>query len=132
MAASGKDKIKTGKGRTTYDLNILTDIATVAVSEVDGVAKNKEANGKSKEEYVPKIKIDFDGDKVYCDISVYVCESVVVPEVAFKVQESVKTAIETMTKFKVSAVDVRILGVHFKAEAKISLNFEEKINSEEN
>lgn len=132
MAVFNKDKTKTNKGRTTYDLSILTDIATVAVSEVEGVAPNNVKEDASTETYLQKIKIDFDGDKVYCDLSIYVHDSVIVPEVAFKVQEAVKTAVETMTKFKVTAVDVRILGVLFKTEEVIDLDFEKKINSEEN
>ncbi|MFI3129049.1 MAG: Asp23/Gls24 family envelope stress response protein [Bacillota bacterium] len=132
MAVFNKDKTKSNKGRTTYDLSILTDIATVAVSEVEGVAPNIAGDDGSKETFLQKIKIDFDGDKVYCDLSIYVHDYVVVPEVAFKVQEAVKTAIETMTKFKITAVDVRILGVIFKAEEVFELDFEKKINGEDN
>lgn len=132
MAVFNKDKTKSNKGRTTYDLSILTDIATVAVSEVEGVAPNITGADGSKENFLQKIKIDFDGDKVYCDLSIYVHDYVIVPEVAFKVQEAVKTAIETMTKFKITAVDVRILGVIFKAEEVFELDFEKKINGEDN
>ncbi len=132
MAVFNKDKTKSNKGRTTYDLSILTDIATVAVSEVEGVAPNITGDDGSKENFLQKIKIDFDGDKVYCDLSIYVHDYVVVPEVAFKVQEAVKTAIETMTKFKITAVDVRILGVIFKAEEVFELDFEKMINGEDN
>ncbi len=132
MAVFNKNKTKSNKGRTTYDLSILTDIATVAVSEVDGVAPNIIKEDQSKENYLQKIKIDFDGDKVYCDLSIYVHDYVIVPEVAFKVQEAVKTAIETMTKFKITAVDVRILGVIFQAEEVFELDFEKMINGEDN
>ncbi len=132
MAVFNKDKTKSNKGRTTYDLSILTDIATVAVSEVEGVAPNITGEDGGKETFLQKIKIDFDGDKVYCDLSIYVHDYVIVPEVAFKVQEAVKTAIETMTKFKITAVDVRILGVIFQAEEVFELDFEKMINGEDN
>lgn len=102
------------KGRTTYNNNILTNIATLAVSEVEGVApivvENTEINSNAKN-FLQKIKLDFDGNNVYVDLSVYVFDGYSVPDVAFKIQESVKNSIENMTSFKTTSVDVRVLGV---------------------
>ena len=131
MAVFNKDKTMSSKGRTTYDLSILSNIVTLSVSEVDGVAPDVVTKDQKSESYLKRIKLDIDGDKVYCDLSLYVKDGTIVPEVAFKVQEAVKTAIETMTKFKISAVDVRILGVVFEKEQEVVLNFAEKIENEE-
>lgn len=109
---------KDSKGRTTYNNNILTNIVTFAVSEVDGVAPSvREDNTQIRpEDYLQKIKLDFDGDKVYVDLSIYIYEGHNVPDVAFKVQEAAKNGIENMTSFTASSVDVRILGVVLKTD----------------
>lgn len=109
---------KNSKGRTTYNNNILTNIVTLAVSEVDGVAPCSTADGVEPrpEDYLQKIKIDFDGDKVYVDLSIYINEGYNVPDVAFKVQEAAKNGIENMTSFTASSVDVRIIGVILKSD----------------
>lgn len=109
---------KNAKGRTTYNNNILTNIVTLAVSEVDGVAPSGGTDGTEvrPENYLQKIKLDFDGDKVYVDLSIYIYEGYNVPDVAFKVQEAAKNGIENMTSFTASSVDVRILGVILKTD----------------
>lgn len=102
------------KGRTTYNNNIVTNIVTLAVSEVEGVApsviENADRNA-NPEKFLQKIKLDFDGNNVFVDLSVYVFEGYAVPDVAFKIQETVKNSIENMTTFKTTSVDVRVLGV---------------------
>ena len=40
----------------------------------------------------------------------------IVPEVAFKIQQSVKHNVEAMTKFKVIKVDVYVVGVEIRGE----------------
>ena len=109
---------KNSKGRTTYNNNILTNIVTLAVSEVDGVAPCADTDGidRRPEDYLQKVKIDFDGDKVYVDLSIYIYDGYNVPDVAFKVQEAAKNGIENMTSFTASSVDVRIIGVILKSD----------------
>ena len=58
----------------------------------------------------------FEKDGVYADISVKVDSGYIVPEVAFKIQQSVKHNVEAMTKFKVVKVDVYVVGVEIRGE----------------
>ena len=52
-------------------------------------------------------------DGVYVDVSVAVRYGYNVPELAYRVQQSVKQSIENMTNFKVAEVDVHVLDVVF-------------------
>ena len=58
----------------------------------------------------------FEKDGVYADISIKVDSGYIVPEVAFKIQQSVKHNVEAMTKYKVAKVDVYVVGVEFSEE----------------
>ncbi|MBR1971682.1 MAG: Asp23/Gls24 family envelope stress response protein [Clostridia bacterium] len=114
--------IKNSKGKTTYNNSIITNIAILALAEVDGIAPSMEEKDDAQtkpEKFLQKIKIDFEENNVYVDLSIYVYEGCIVPDVAFKVQEAVKSGIENMTTFKAKSVDVRVLGVKMKGERKI-------------
>ena len=116
------DIIKNSKGKTTYNNSIITNIATLALAEVEGIAPSTEEVGEIQpkpEKFLQKIKIDFEENNVYVDLSIYVYEGCIVPDVAFKVQEAVKSGRENMTTFKAKSVDVRVLGVKMKGERKI-------------
>ncbi len=91
------------KGKVSYNSGIVSKIISLAVSEIEGV------------EMVPGTKrglrLYFEKDGVYADISVRVDYGFTVPEVAFKIQQSVKHNVEAMTKYKVAKVDVYVVGV---------------------
>ena len=55
-------------------------------------------------------------DGIYADISVVVDYGYNVPEVAFKIQQTVKHNVEAMTEYKVAKVDVYVVGVDFLNE----------------
>ncbi|MEG1519887.1 MAG: Asp23/Gls24 family envelope stress response protein [Clostridia bacterium] len=108
------DKIKSSKGRTTYNDSIITKIVTLAVCEVEGVAPITEVKGEPSEnadKYLQKVKFDLDKDELLIELSIYVYYGYSVPDVAFKVQEAVFNGIENMTSYKLTSVDVTVLGV---------------------
>ena len=96
------------KGKVSYNAGIVSGIVSIAVSEVEGVEM---ISGKKK-----GLKLYFEKDGVYADISVKVDYGCSVPEVAFKIQQTVKHNVEAMTKFKVAKVDVYVVGVDFSEE----------------
>ena len=57
------------------------------------------------------LKIYFEKNGIYADISVIVDYGYNVPEVAFKIQQTVKHNVEAMTNYKVAKVDVYVEGV---------------------
>ena len=102
------------KGKVSYNAGIVSSIVSLAVSEVEGVEL---LAGKKR-----GIKLYFEKDGIYADISVKVDYGYTVPEVAFKIQQTVKHNVEAMTKYKVAKVDVYVVGVDFSEERAIEQN----------
>ena len=96
------------KGKVSYNSGIVGKIISLAVAEIEGVEML--ANKKRG------LKLYFEKDGVYADISVRVDYGYNVPEVAFKIQHSVKHNVEAMTKYKVAKVDVYVVDVEFLAD----------------
>lgn len=105
MAHFRHDPTSVQKGRITYNAGVVTDIVSAAISEIDGVAL---LSAKNK-----GIKLNFDKQGILADISVKVDANYNVPSLAFKIQQSIKHNVESMTKYKVAKVDVHIQDVNF-------------------
>lgn len=105
MAHMRHDPTATQKGKITYNSNIVSSIVALAVSEVEGVqllAKNSKG-----------VKLNFDKRGIMADISVKVDGSYNVSSLAFKIQQSIKHNVESMTSYKVAKVDVHVQDVTF-------------------
>lgn len=111
MAHMRHDPTSTGKGKITYNSNIVSSIVALAVSEVEGVEL---LNTKNK-----GIKLNFDKHGIVADISVKVDGTYNVSSLAFKIQQSIKHNVESMTKYKVANVDVYIQDVTFPESSAI-------------
>ena len=105
MANIRHDPTSTQKGNVIYNSNIVSGIVALAISEVDGVML---LNNKNK-----GVKLNFDKEGIIADISVKVDANYNVPSLAFKIQQSIKHNVESMTKYKVAKVNVHIQDVHF-------------------
>ncbi len=99
----------TQKGKISYNAGIVSGIVSLAVSEVDGVEL---LNAKNK-----GIKLFFEKQGIVADISVKVDYGYNVPSLAFRIQQSIKHNVESMTKYKVDKVDVHIQDVNFPENA---------------
>lgn len=92
-------------GKVVYNAGIVKGIVALAVAEVEGtlpLPNNK--NG---------ITLFLEKDGIYADIAVVVEYGHDVPELAYRIQQSVKQSVENMTKYKVVKVDVHIQDVVF-------------------
>ena len=96
------------KGKVSYNSGIVSGIVGLAVTEVEGVEL---LAGKKK-----GLKLYFEKDGIYAEISVNADYGYSVPDVAFKIQQSVKHNVEAMTEYKVKRVDVYVVGVDFSQE----------------
>lgn len=105
MAHIRHDPTSTQKGKVTYNSSIVIGIVALAVEEVEGVSL---LAGKNR-----GIKLNFDKQGIVADISVKVDSTVSVSSLAFKIQQSIKHNVESMTNFKVTKVDVHIQDVNF-------------------
>jgi len=112
---------KDEKGTISISEEVMASIAGVAALEAEGIASlgtisvtdilGIKAPGKG-------VRVSISEDSVEINIVVVIKKDFVIPEVAANVQSNVITAIEDMAGVKVSAVNVKIIGVAFEKEAK--------------
>lgn len=97
---------------------VVAIIAGLAATEIDGVSSMA---GNITNELVSKlgmknlskgVKVTVNETSVAVDLALNLKYGYSIPDVSAKVQERVKTAIETMTGLEVSLVNVRIAGVN--------------------
>ncbi|MBR0351198.1 MAG: Asp23/Gls24 family envelope stress response protein [Clostridia bacterium] len=98
--------------------DVIAVIAGVAVSEVSGVANMAGgfAGGISevlsgKKNMAKGIKVEKTEDKVKIDVNIIVEYGTRIPDIAFEIQNRVKTAVENMTGMDVTEVNVHVQGV---------------------
>lgn len=93
------------KGRISYNTDIVSGIVILSLQETEGIEL---VPSKSK-----GIKLCFEKEGIFADISVIAHYGYNVPELAFSIQQTVKQMVESMTKFKVAKIDVHIQSVVF-------------------
>ena len=98
-------------GKIVYNAGIVRNIVELAVAEVEGTVPTPGKKGG--------ISLFLEKDGIYVDVSVVVKYGYNVPELAYRIQQSVKQSVENMTRFKVAEVDVHIQDVVFTADAPI-------------
>ena len=93
------------KGKITYSADIVSGIVVASLRETQGldliVSKN---NG---------IKLCFEKEGVFVDVSVIAHYGYSVPELAFRIQQNIKQMVESMTKYKIAKVDIHVQSVVF-------------------
>ena len=96
---------------------VVTIIAGLAATEVEGVSSmagnitNELVSKLGRKNLAKGVKVDVVDNCVTVDISLNIAYGYAIPKISAKVQEKVKTAIETMTGLEVNAVNVRIASV---------------------
>ena len=104
----------------TISEDVIGIIAGLAAAEVEGVSGMtlglvdgiNQILGSNKK-YSKGVKIELDNNEVVIDLYVIVKYGVKIPDVAFSIQNSVKSSVETMTGLKVRAVNINVQGVTF-------------------
>ena len=84
---------------------MVSGIVALAINEVEGVSL---LNSKNK-----GVKLSFEKQGIVADISVKVNSDCNVSSLAFKIQQSIKHNVESMTKYRVAKIDVHIQDVTF-------------------
>ncbi len=99
------------KGKIVYNAGIVQNIVELAVAEVEGTLPTENKKGG--------ISLYLEKDGIYVDVSVVVKYGYNVPELAYRIQQTVKASVENMTRFKVVEVNVHIQDVVFCNEAPV-------------
>ena len=106
------------EGNVSYKRNVVLSIVNLATQEINGVASLSSSAIPTLKRLLNKnyhrgVIIDFVENGVYVDVFINVQFGFSVRDVAFRVQENIKSSIESMTDFKVEAVNVNVTGVVF-------------------
>ena len=106
------------KDNVTYKKNVVMSIVSLATQEINGVASiSRSAVSMVKSVFSKNINrgiiINFDDNKAHIDVFINVVFGYSVKDVSFRVQENIKSSVESMTEYKVGSVNVHIVGVEF-------------------
>ena len=99
-----EDKIIYGDG--IVDGIVLIALEEVPYAELYSLKTHKSGHNKS-------VKVYFDKDGVHVDVKVKIHFTQCVSDMAFKIQETVRHNIESMTEYHVAGVNVIVKGVLF-------------------
>lgn len=103
---------------------VVTIIAGLAATEVEGVSSmagnitNELVSKLGKKNLSKGVKVEVLDGCVTVDVAINIQYGYAIPDISAKVQERIKSAIETMTGLKANAVNVRIASVDMKSEAR--------------
>ncbi len=104
---------KKKEDKIVYGDGIVDGIILLAVSELSKVElySHKASNKKKK---TNAIKVNFSKDGLEIDVFVKIHYSQSVSDVAFKIQETIRHNIESMTDYHIKHVNVNVVGVFFE------------------
>ena len=102
----------------TYKKHVVMSIVSLATQEINGIASISRKSVSVIRSALSKninrgIIVDFDNNNAKIDVFVNVKFGCSVKDVAFRVQENIKSSVESMTEYKVEAVNVHVVGVNF-------------------
>ncbi|MBO5344519.1 MAG: Asp23/Gls24 family envelope stress response protein [Clostridia bacterium] len=106
------------KDNVTYKKNVVISIVSLATQEINGIASISRTAVSAIKSALSKninrgIIVEFENNTTSIDVFVNVKFGYSVKDVAFRVQENIKSSVESMTEFKVTSVNVHVVGVTF-------------------
>ncbi len=112
MARFKKLPINKNEGKIVYGDGIVDGIVLLAIQEIPYVELY--ATAPSNKMSSSAIKVRFEKDGVHVDVAVKIHFSQSVADTSFKIQESVRHNVESMTEYHVASVNVAICGIIFQ------------------
>ena len=104
------------KGKVVYNIGIVKGIVRLAVEDVSGVAiRSRKKSPKSND----GIKVDFSNGQINVSVAVDVYYGYSISDVAYDIQRNIKHSVESMSKYKIGNIDVKVNGVIFPDEQSI-------------
>lgn len=107
-------------GEIMISADVITVIAHTVASEIEGVAgmnANIAENISSvlgRKNPTKGVKVEIDGKDVTIDFYILVEYGARIPEVAWRIQEKVKSSVESMTGMNVSSINIHVQGISFE------------------
>ncbi|MEA3423893.1 MAG: Asp23/Gls24 family envelope stress response protein [Bacillota bacterium] len=97
-------------------IEIITDISVKEIQGVKGLYGNITSDIAgifSKKGHTKGVIVEIIDEKAVINLDIVVDFGVKIPEIAWLVQENVKSTIESMTDIKVQTINVNIAGINF-------------------
>lgn len=119
---SSIDNMENGQVKISDD--VVATIAGLAAAEIEGIWSMSGGFAGNISDLLGRknlskgVKVEVGEEEAAVDINVVVEYGVKIPDVAWKVQENVKSAIETMTGLKVVEVNIHVQGVYIPKKEK--------------
>lgn len=112
-----REESRTDLGTIRIHKNVIASIASLAALEVEGV-KRIGSNLKSSflellgQKTLSSIKVDFNkNEEVKLEVPLVIKYGSNIPDIASKVQENVRGALEKMTNLSIRDIDINIQGI---------------------
>lgn len=108
------------QGSVRISEDVIASIAAIAASETEGVGNLYSGIGTNVAEFLGKkslakgVKVVFHGDLVEVEISLLMKYGYNICDVSKEVQSAVRSAIQSMTNMRTSAINVNVGGVSFE------------------
>ena len=121
-----EENVKTGiyDDKIKISEEVIATIAGIAASETEnmaamsgGIASNI-AGMLGKKSMSKGIKVELNNDEVTLDLSLIIQYGAKIHEVARKIQQRVRNAVEEMTGLKVVTVNVNVIGLNVEKDSK--------------
>lgn len=113
MAVYNHNASENNQGKVVYNVGIVKGIVRLAVEDVEGVAIQSKNKAKKSAE---SIKVDVVNGAINVSVSVDVYYGYSIPDVAYNIQRNIKHSVESMSKYKIGNIDVKVNGVIFPEE----------------
>ncbi len=115
-------------GNVNISDDVIGIITSIAAGEIEGV--NGLSGGFAEDlaemfgvkNLKKGVKVDIQDDIVVVDLNIIVDFGIKIPDVAWQVQENVKTAVETMTGLTVKEVNIHVQGINMDSGEEIPLD----------
>ncbi|HWQ96621.1 MAG TPA: Asp23/Gls24 family envelope stress response protein [Clostridia bacterium] len=131
-------KVEADGGRIIFADEVVATIASLAVSDVEGVSSLTGGMVEGISEMLGKksmtkgVKVEVGQEEAALDVSVSIRYGYKIKEVCEKIQAAVKSAVETMTGLRVVEVNIFVQSVVFEAgEGSNRVQKKEKIKEKE-
>ena len=103
---------KKNEGKVVYGDGIVSGIVLIALADIPyAELYSPKPNAKSHKK---AIKVSFDKDGVHIEVAIRVNYQQSVSDMAFKIQETVRHTVESMTEYRVASVNVLVKDVLFE------------------
>lgn len=128
------DEIPEEVGSVKVADEVISIVAGLAAVEVPGVARMSGGvmgginDMLGKQNFSKGIKVTPNGKNVVIDVYVYIKYGYSIPDVAIALQEKIKEAVENMTGYEVTSVNIMVEGIRRKERVNIG---EESVSDED-